>query len=229
MASEIVAASTRLGASLGEGIADQVRAAIITGEIVPGERLTENGVAQRFGVSTIPVREALQQLAQEGLVVKEPRRGTYVREFTAQDIRHLFMLRAALDRLAFRLLFQEKGLTKEGLEQLETFIARQRQAIEAQDYVQATELELRFHGLIYELVGSELLTSHWEMVRARLRVLMHWHIQGPPYKEEKRSLASHERILEALRQGDVNRVVAHIEHRYQETAADLIQVLVKKA
>ena len=214
-----------LGTSLCNQVSDRIRDWIIQGEYKPGERLTEAEVAERLGVSNIPVREALQQLAQKGLVIREPRRGAYVREFSAQDIRHLFMTRAALDELAVTLLLRESKLTSEGLAEFEALISRQYQAIVSQDYALATDLELRFHGFVYDLLDSELLSALWETLRARLRVLMCWHIQGPTFMKEDVALTSHKKIVSALRRGDAAGLSSHLRQRYEKTAEGLIRAL----
>jgi DNA-binding GntR family transcriptional regulator len=83
--------------SLARGAADWIAEHIISGEIKPGEKLTETGLAERMGVSRSPVREALQALSREGLIILEPRRGAYVSELNARDVRDLYACRLLLE------------------------------------------------------------------------------------------------------------------------------------
>jgi DNA-binding GntR family transcriptional regulator len=83
--------------SLARGAADWIAEHIISGEIKAGEKLTESGLAERMGVSRSPVREALQALSREGLIILEPRRGARVSELNAREVRDLYACRLLLE------------------------------------------------------------------------------------------------------------------------------------
>ena len=83
--------------SLARGAADWIAEHIISGDIKPGEKLTEIGLAERMGVSRSPVREALQALSREGLIIFEPRRGARVVSLDACDVRDLYACRLLLE------------------------------------------------------------------------------------------------------------------------------------
>jgi DNA-binding GntR family transcriptional regulator len=83
--------------SLARSAADWIAEHIISGGIKPGEKLTEAGLAERMGVSRSPVREALQALSREGLIILEPRRGAYVSELNAGDVRDLYACRLLIE------------------------------------------------------------------------------------------------------------------------------------
>jgi DNA-binding GntR family transcriptional regulator len=83
--------------SLARSAADWIAEHIISGEVKPGEKLTEAGLAERMGVSRSPVREALQALSREGLIILEPRRGAYVSELNARDVSDLYACRLLLE------------------------------------------------------------------------------------------------------------------------------------
>lgn len=82
---------------------EAIREAIVESQFRPGERLVEQRVAERFGLSRTPVREAIRRLEAEGLVVTEPNRGAVVREMTAQEIVDLYGLRIRLESYAAEL------------------------------------------------------------------------------------------------------------------------------
>lgn len=86
-----------------------IRTAIASGELAPGEQIVEAAIAARIGVSRSPVREALRELEQHGLVVSVPNRGTFVVEITAEDAQEIVLLRAALEGLAARLATDAMG------------------------------------------------------------------------------------------------------------------------
>src|SRR5690606_314708 len=84
--------------NIAEQVTDELRAAIHSGELAPGDRLVERKLAERLGVSHIPVREALTRLAEERLITREPRRGARVAALTAQDLEEIASLRTALEQ-----------------------------------------------------------------------------------------------------------------------------------
>jgi DNA-binding GntR family transcriptional regulator len=93
------AAGNVLGAtSLVELATRRLRGEILSGRLLPGERLVEEQLTRRFGISRAPLREALRLLGQQGLVEHLPRRGVRVAELSARDIDELFGLRDALER-----------------------------------------------------------------------------------------------------------------------------------
>lgn len=99
-----------------ETIADRLRQAIIDGELRPGDRLLQDELATRYGVSRIPVREVLRTLAAEGLVTFNERHGVIVTELTAEDIEEIYSIRMSLEAMATRLAAQR--ITPEQLEEL---------------------------------------------------------------------------------------------------------------
>jgi len=90
-------------ASLVELAVQRLRSEILSGALVPGERLIEEQLTRRFGTSRAPLREALQVLGQQGLVEHLPRRGVRVTELVPQDVDELFSLRDVLERFAVQI------------------------------------------------------------------------------------------------------------------------------
>src|SRR5438132_1176243 len=91
------------GGALRDDVRRYLRHAIMRGALKPGEKIVESHVARALGVSQAPVREALRELEQLGLVVNHSRRGTFVRQITPHDAWELYTLRAELEVLAARL------------------------------------------------------------------------------------------------------------------------------
>src|SRR5947209_19061185 len=87
------------GQSLRAEVRERLRQAIMQGELKPGEQIVESRLARQLGISQAPVREALRELEQMGLVVNHMRRGTFVRELTAQDAWEMYTLRAQLESM----------------------------------------------------------------------------------------------------------------------------------
>ena len=86
--------------SLRDQVVDQIRTAIIQGQLKPGDHIVKQDLTDLLGVSRTPVREALLLLEQEGLVTSIPNRGFFVRVFTEQDVEHIFSMRTTLENFA---------------------------------------------------------------------------------------------------------------------------------
>jgi len=175
-------------------VLDRLRAAIIAGSPAAGDRVNQDRVALEYGVSHIPVREALRQLEAEGLVSFHPRRGFFVAALSAADAVELGDMRAALEGLAARLAVPCASAAD--LDAAEVQIARSEQADSLEAWSGAN---WRFHRLLYAPCRRprllETLEGLWRASDRYLRVVWQeadW--QG-------RSQSEHRAILEAFRAG----------------------------
>jgi GntR family transcriptional regulator of vanillate catabolism len=136
---------------------------ILRGELAPGERLAEVGLAERLGVSRTPIRQALPALAREGLLAAAGRRGYVVRSFSPQDVLDAIETRGLLEGLAARRI-AERGAApelinslKECLSEGDAILARRR--FESADEQRYGEMNGRFHALIVEGAGSRIVAD----------------------------------------------------------------------
>jgi DNA-binding GntR family transcriptional regulator len=131
-----------------------IRASILDGRFEPGELLIEGRIAQQLGVSRGPVRDALHDLVEDGLVVDQPRSGTYVRELDGEDLVDIYNLRLAIESIAIRLCIRRGAETGP----LRALIDEMRSAARGNDSSGVVERELRFHEQLCSDSGnSELL------------------------------------------------------------------------
>ncbi len=128
-------------------IAKRLRSSIFTSDIKPGEWLRQEQLAQKFGVSQTPVREALQDLVSEGIVERIPYRGIRVVEFTLADLLDLYTVRAVAEGLAAR--YAAQNITSKELQELEQAFQRLEQTPISQDVVEHRRLHRQFHQLIH--------------------------------------------------------------------------------
>jgi len=173
----------------------EVRRSIIMGRCRPGERLDLHGLGRQYGTSVTPVREALQMLAQEGLVTVRPHTGYFVTQITLKQLGDLLDLRqilelAAVERAATR-------ITEEKLAELAQVHAGYTGDDDAA-YDRYTEENRRFHRLIAEASGNEELADAVGRLHDRLARFMVLRHAGKTMEK------SHERIVEALRSGDAD-------------------------
>jgi DNA-binding GntR family transcriptional regulator len=188
--------STTIGQShqpLRDKVVHELRRRIIDGVYSPGDRLTEDRLADTFGVSRNPVREAIRVLEAEGFLIAQPRRGAVVASMSAQNLRDLFDVRLSLEVLAARLAAQRGGAAAASV--LEPMLTR---AHATRAAVGLAVLNTEFHAAICALSGNALLTSLMESLHGRLQ----WVYRGSVETRAERSWAEHERLARAILAGD---------------------------
>lgn len=206
-----------------ERVYDDLREAIIGGEYTPGERLRTEALAERFGTSRTPVREALVLLEGDGLVELEPRRGAVVRSFDAADLVDLYEVRAILEAraaqlAALRLTSQDLAALDATCDRAESVAGSGKVAIET---LIASNDE--FHRVIVEASGSTRLTAALRTVAGIPR----------PFKaafwkngaERTRSLSAHREIVAALRSGSAERAESAMRLHVLTARDFLIEVM----
>jgi DNA-binding GntR family transcriptional regulator len=142
---------------------DQLKSKILTGELPAGTRLFEATYARNLGISQSTLREALAQLAHEGLVLSVPRRGTYVASLPVDTVNHLYELRERVEPLALQLAM--KALTQADLDYLEHQLSR----LNAGNNAERIDADLAFHARLYELSGFPPLQGLWPMMEILTR------------------------------------------------------------
>ncbi|MEJ5989337.1 GntR family transcriptional regulator [Ramlibacter sp. PS3R-8] len=149
-------------------IAERLRAAILEGELGPGAQLVESALAAQFDVSRGPLREALRQLVEEGLLVTVPYTGTHVISLSVDDVREIYSMRITLERFAFEQAWDKRddAFRRELLRRHEALTA----CIDARDDAASILAELDLHGLAYEASGHRLLQRAWQSLRGRLQL-----------------------------------------------------------
>jgi DNA-binding GntR family transcriptional regulator len=141
--------------SLGQHVFDNLKQAIIKGNIAPGEWLVESHIAQMLGISRTPVREAIHKLERERLIERQPRGGFTVLGFNREDIEETFGIRSVLEGYAARLA-TDKHRPKE-LDALEKKIDKFQECLSRKKTEALPEINTEFHDLLYELSKSPRL------------------------------------------------------------------------
>ena len=143
-----------------------LRDAILTGKLVPGERLMENQLADKLGVSRTPVREALRMLELENLVELVPRKGAQVLDMSEKDITNILEVRSALEGLATSLAC--KKMSKEDLQQLKSMEADFEKAVADNDVEHFVDIDEDFHDLIFAATENDKLIHIFKNLRIQL-------------------------------------------------------------
>lgn len=183
-----------------EEIREQVIDEILSGRLAPGTRIVEARLAEQFGVSQAPVREALRDLALFGFVVCSPFRSTYVREISTEDLLQSYPVRAALESVAAR----EAALRIDdaGLAQLEEHIAAMRRAAEVNDHRAHVDADYAFHHTIIKAAGNDMLEHVWQSMRLATTTLVTHAMMQMTHRSMFEIGERHVAVLEALRSRD---------------------------
>ena len=184
-------------------IRDSLEQRIVEGELGNGKRLDETELSNFYGVSRTPVREALQRLAESGLAEHLPRRGTFVRSPSLSQLVEMFEVMAELECMAIRLA--ARRATSNDIDALEKDNETCRAAVAADDTKKYYEINARLHGRIYQMSGNSFLANEARRLHDRLRPFRRLQLRVRGRMEE--SMAEHDIILAALRDGDADRAM----------------------
>ncbi|MDT9595176.1 GntR family transcriptional regulator [Nocardioides zeae] len=187
---------TSTGTSLRQQAYDALRARIVGLDLEPGARIVERDAAAELGVSRVPLREALQLLEAEGLVVLVPRQGAMVAPFTVADVRHLFEVREAVEVPAARLAAARR--TEADLAELGHRVEAATAALARGDDGAVAAQNAAFHRAVTAAAHNPLLTSLTAPLEARVQRLFHL-TRGRDTREQCRD---HAGVLDAIRAGD---------------------------
>jgi DNA-binding GntR family transcriptional regulator len=199
--------------SLVELAARRLRGEILSGALLPGERLVEEQLTRRFGTSRAPLREALRLLGQQGLVEHLPRRGVRVAELSARDIDELFGLRDALEQYAIRTALAG-GRTPEpaALQRLTAAVERMEQAISGGGPLAQPTAHREFHLALVALAGHQHLLRVYEPVLLQLELYMATNMRREAQlRSPTEGAQRHRRLYEAITRGDVEQVLAELD------------------
>ena len=196
--------------TLRDQIKDRLVQRILDGTYGPGDRIVESQVATEFGTSQAPVREALLELEALRFVETRPHRGARVREVTTQELGQIYPVRAALEEVAGRAAAAR--MSGERLSALADELAGMRRAAEAQDLHAQLLHDVRFHEIIVEASGNQVLAEVWRSLRVEARTL----ISVIRADSDLRMIAEmHRPVLQALQSRDPElagkEMRAHIE------------------
>jgi DNA-binding GntR family transcriptional regulator len=175
---------------------ESIRGSIIDGRYAMGEHVIESRIAGELSISRAPVREALNRLIQEGLLVDKPRRGVFVREMTAKDFIDIYNMRLAIETAAVRLAIA-KG---ESFNSLETTIASMGRAASKGQVAKTVALELRAHEQICEASQNTFLINTFQSLLGPVHMALG--LDDSAYQNLEDVAAEHVTLLAELRTGD---------------------------
>ncbi len=200
-----------------ETVYETIREMILSGELVPGQQITETDMADRCGYSRTPVREAIRRLEKEGLLEIIPNKGTFLRTITPWSANMAFEAASALEGMAARLCAEaikngELSPDSEHLKQVESYIRDMEKDLKEgniRDWVTKDNL---YHKGIIDLSGNSYLIREWTQIFDQLNQVLWLYTPNSVNKEE--STQNHRRILELICEGrEIDAQDAAIAHR----------------
>jgi DNA-binding GntR family transcriptional regulator len=194
---------------LREQIRELLLERILKGELQSGDRIVELQLAQEFGTSQAPVREALRELQSLGFVEHEPYRGSRVRRITEEELAEIYPVRAALEELAA----QEAASRLDGkVEELEREFEAMREAADRDDLQDLAAHDAAFHRLIVEAAGNKVLLDTWRTLRVEARVV----VTALKTDIDLQELAElHRPLLEALKEGSPEKAGGALRQHFE--------------
>jgi DNA-binding GntR family transcriptional regulator len=211
--------------SLGDMVAERLRAAILNSELSPGQLLREARISESLGVSRSPVHAAFLMLEHEGLVTLSRHRGATVVQLSAEDLDEVHSLRLVIEELAVRLAIQHRD--EADLKALERSLAGLRPHLEHSVTEQmSAQLDVNFHDDIYRAAHHDRLYRSWSAIRMQVHWLLLLRTVASQGWHEN-MIASHIRIVELIKAGDeagaVSAVGEHIRDLYNRICTTLIE------
>jgi DNA-binding GntR family transcriptional regulator len=206
-------------------IADRLSDMIRNGQLRPNEHLVQTDLAERFGVSRVAIRDALQLLRQRGLAVMNKTRATTVCPVSTKTIQNLCSLRCAVE--SYAVLEAVPKLDADIIRRLRQIISEQTELIRQEDFEQLLTKDWQFHSVIYSLCENELLmetvTGLWsrmQQARSLAQVEKKWGV-----KWGNNSVARHSLLLNALAEGNGPKAAEIVKKTIELSGAQLLEGL----
>lgn len=194
---------------LREEIRSYIVDAIMRGNYKRGERLVETQIAKKLGVSQAPVREAIRDLEQMGMLKTVPYKGAYVKGYSQQDVKNAYEVRAVLEGLAIRQAV--RYMTEEEINQLEAIYFKMLNLLPTNDVQEQVALDVEFHELLIIASRNNVLVTAWRSISAT-----YWTYFGMYTFDSETLVRRHEELIIAFRKRNPEQAELHIRNHFLE-------------
>lgn len=200
-----------------------LRKDILSGRIPGGTHITESSISKRLDVSRTPVREALQRLTQEKLIMALPRAGYIIQDMSNEDIQDIFSVRFDIESLVVKRAVRH--ITKEELKKLETNIEKAKNYIRSGELEKVTQQDLEFHSIIYRAARSKTFYR----ICKNLGELTMKYRHGLNLEKDlwDEAIENHTAIYQSLALRDEKKAAAAILTHGEQTKAQLLDIMKK--
>ncbi len=198
-----------------------LRRALLSGELVPGQRVKEATMAAMLGVSRPTVREAMNQLISEGLLVQEPYKGVRVAQPSTQDLLDVAEVRVSLETLAaLRIAREPAGPAMTALRQA---LRRHLDALQVDDEATASRTHLDLHGTLWRASGNLMLAKFWPLVQSQ--ILMAISLDQATRHAPARDAELHQRLVDTIGAGDEPAIIAEVREHIAQSADEVVELI----
>lgn len=182
-----------------------LKRAVLTGQLQPGDKLNELRISEQMRVSRAPLREAMRELVQEGILTSIPYAGTFVIDVTAKDIEDAYSLNKVLDEYAIERTWPNRD--QRFRDELDSRHEAVKQATRERDTTRQIGQALRLHGLIHEWADNSVLLETWNRLASRLQIYfaLHQRARNEPVPSED----VHEEYVQLLKGHDMKAAQRH--------------------
>ncbi|QJP17112.1 GntR family transcriptional regulator [Starkeya sp. ORNL1] len=207
--------------SLHGELAAQLRDMLMRGELKPGDKISEQMLCSRFGVSRTPLREALKVLANEGVLILSPNRGASVARISPSEVDELFPIMGALEMLAGEAACARA--TPEDVARLEAMHALMVDAYRRTDSATYLKLNRQIHEAFFEIAANNSLTQMYQTLMVRIHAVRF--IAQKSSERWREAVEDHEQMMVALRARDTARLGAILKEHLRHKAAMVLESL----
>ena len=200
--------------TLREQVAQELRMRILMGELPSGTKLIEQDLAEKLEVSRVPVREALRQLEQEGLIEYISHVGCMVKEFTPEDAYEVYFLRASLEILAVKIC--EGKFSENTIDKMETILEKMDAVDSIERFDEPVANDNAFHECIIKEANLERLFTLWDSMTNGNKIVFYRGLGRRQYVINNQSRI-HKIVLDAIKTGDRKKICTVIINHYMET------------
>lgn len=204
-----------------ETVVDGIRDLILRRKLRPGEHLVQSDLAEQFGVSRTPIREALHQLASEGLVTFSRNKGATVAKLSLSDLQDVYSVRIPLE--SFGTLLAAEKMTEDDLDALEAIVGQMKDAYAAGDRWELLEVNRSFYKVLYSITGRQRL---YDLIMRYIDLAdLYRRMAFSLDAHYSHTIADHEDLLATLRKGNPEAAEQLARKQMETTAADLVAFL----
>lgn len=194
-------------------VTDSVRQAILQGILLPGGQVNQAQIAAKLGISRGPLREALRQLEEEGLVQSYPHKGTFVTEITPAYIEEVYSIRRVLETFAVARMIAQQENTQD-IQQLRAIVDEMQAAARAGNITRLNELDFQFHAAILRGADHSLLMQLWKSIEVGVKRVVT--LRHGIYENLDDIVGNHPDICDAIEADDTARATTLLDTHIRE-------------
>jgi DNA-binding GntR family transcriptional regulator len=207
--------------TLKENVTEILRQSIIDGVLPAGTEFNQAQVAERLGISRGPIREALGQLEQEGLIESTPYKGVVVTRLSHRYVEELYSIRRVIETLALERAIDR--LTPHDAQMLHQIVDDMRHAAQANDLTRMVDRDMAFHNYILHMADHHLALRLWRVVEVGVRRCLR--IRHTIYTILDDVVGSHPALVEAMEARDKPRAILILHEHITESSANILMTL----